>query len=240
MIPPQLVPSAAGPNLQREVATIQSLLDSPARPFVAIVGGAKVKDKLGIVRVLSERADTVIVGGGMAFTFEVTQGRTIGSSLFDPTFVDECARLMDEGKVLIPEDSRGLADGASFGPGGGSEPVIEFGANIPDGAMGLDIGPLARTSFTEVIAKAKTILWNGPMGVFEDPRLSDGTEAVARAVAASEAVSVIGGGDSVAALQSYGLEGDVSFVSTGGGASLELVELGDLPGLRALRESPFN
>jgi phosphoglycerate kinase len=240
MIPPLLVPSAAGPNLQREVAMIQSLLESPARPFVAIVGGAKVKDKLGIVKVLSERADTVIVGGGMAFTFEATQGRTIGSSLFDASHLGECAQLMAKGNVLIPEDSRGLEDGASFGREGGSDEVIDFGANIPDGFVGLDIGPLARASFAHAIAKAKTILWNGPMGVFEDPRLSAGTEAVARAVAASDAVSVIGGGDSVAALQSYGLEGDVSFVSTGGGASLELVELGDLPGLKALRESPFD
>jgi phosphoglycerate kinase len=240
MVPPQLVPSAAGPNLQHEVSTIQSLLDSPDRPFVAIVGGAKVKDKLGIVKVLSERADTVIVGGGMAFTFEATQGRSIGSSLFDASFLEECAQLMKTGKVLIPEDSRGLKDGASFGSAGGTDEIIEFGDNIPDGYMGLDIGPLARESFVRAIASARTILWNGPMGVFEDPRLSAGTEAVARAVAASHAVSVIGGGDSVAALQSFGLEGDVSFVSTGGGASLELVEHGDLPGLRALRESPFS
>jgi phosphoglycerate kinase len=240
MVPPQLVPSAAGPNLQHEVSTIQSLLDSPDRPFVAIVGGAKVKDKLGIVKVLSERADTVIVGGGMAFTFEATQGRSIGSSLFDASFLEECAQLMKTGKVLIPEDSRGLKDGASFGSAGGTDEIIEFGDNIPDGYMGLDIGPLARESFVRAIASARTILWNGPMGAFEDPRLSAGTEAVARAVAASHAVSVIGGGDSVAALQSFGLEGDVSFVSTGGGASLELVEHGDLPGLRALRESPFS
>ncbi len=240
MIPPQIVPSAAGPNLQREVSTIQSMLDNPARPFVAIVGGAKVADKLGIVKVLSEKADTVIVGGGMAFTFEATQGRGIGSSLFDGSYLEECGELMKHGNVLIPEDSCGLANGANFGREGGTDEIIEFGANIPDGFMGLDIGPKARASFTATIANAKTILWNGPMGVFEDARLSAGTEAVARAVAASAAVSVVGGGDSVAALQSYGLESDVSFVSTGGGASLELVELGDLPGLKALRESPFN
>jgi len=240
MIPPQLIPSAAGPNLQREVAMIQELLEEPVRPFVAIVGGAKVKDKLGIVKVLAERADTVIVGGGMAFTFEVSQGRTIGSSLFDGSYLEECSALLAQGKVMIPEDSRGLKDGAGFGPDGGDDEVLDFGANIPDGFVGLDIGPRARESFTTVIAGAKTILWNGPMGVFEDPRLSEGTEAIARAVAASNAVSVVGGGDSVAALQSFGLENDVTFVSTGGGASLELVELGDLPGLRALRESPYN
>ncbi len=240
MIPPLLLPSAAGPNLQREVTTLQSLLEEPARPFVAIVGGAKVKDKLGIVKVLAQKADTVIVGGGMAYTFEAARGRTIGSSLFDETYLDECAQLLAKGNVLIPDDSRGLADGASFGTSGGDDVVIEFGDNIPDGFEGLDIGPRAISSFVNAIGTAKTILWNGPMGVFEDPRLSVGTEAVARAVAASNAVSVIGGGDSVAALQSYGLEGDVSFVSTGGGASLEFVEHGDLPGLVALRESPWN
>ena len=240
MIPPTLLPSAAGPNLQREVTTIKALLTSPARPFVAIVGGAKVADKLGIVRVLSEKADTVIVGGGMAFTFEVDQGRSIGSSLFDESHLDECASLLAGANVLIPADSRGLADGQPFGDASCRGDVIDFGANIPDGFVGLDIGPKAIDEFCEVIAKARTILWNGPMGVFEDPRLSAGTEAVARAVASSDAVSVIGGGDSVSALQSYGLEDQVSFVSTGGGASLELVELGDLPGLRALRESPFN
>lgn len=240
MIPPTLVPSAAGPNLQREVSTIQSLLTAPDRPFVAIVGGAKVAEKLGIVKVLSEKADTVIVGGGMAFTFEVDQGRSIGSSLFDESHLLECASLLRDANVLIPADSRGLADGQPFGDASCEGEVIEFGANIPEGFVGLDIGPDAVKEFCDVIAEAKTILWNGPMGVFEDPRLSTGTEAIARAVAASDAVSVIGGGDSVAALQSYGLEDQVSFVSTGGGASLELVELGDLPGLRALRESPFD
>lgn len=236
MIPPTLVPSAAGPNLQREVQTLSSLLQNPARPFVAIVGGAKVKDKLGIVRVLADKADQVIVGGGMAYTFEVTQGRTIGASLFDATYLDVCAQLMAEGKIVIPHDARGLPVGAPFGSGGDEE-VSEWGENIPDGCQGLDIGRESSAYFSQIIAGAATVLWNGPMGVFEDPRLSDGTEAVARAVAASNAVSIIGGGDSVAAIQSFGLENEVSFVSTGGGASLEFVEFGDLPGLRALRES---
>ena len=239
MVPPMLVPSAAGPNLQREVVTLQSLLDQPARPFVAIVGGAKVADKLGIVTVLTQKADTVVVGGGMAYTFEKTQGRTIGSSLFNSAYLDECAQLMSAGHVTIPDDSRGLVDGAPFGATGGSDEPIYFGANIPDGHEGLDIGPKAIENFGSIIESAATILWNGPMGVFEDPRFSQGTEAVARAVAASSAVSVVGGGDSVAALRAFGLEDRVGFVSTGGGASLELVELGDLPGLRALRESPF-
>jgi len=236
MIPPTLIPSAAGPNLQREVDTLSSLLEDPARPFVAIVGGAKVKDKLGIVKVLSQKADQVIVGGGMAYTFEATQGRTIGSSLFDGSYLEVCAELMAGGKIVIPSDARGLPVGAPFGAGGDDE-VLEWGENIPDGFQGLDIGPASAATFAEIIARAATILWNGPMGVFEDPRLSAGTEAVARAVAASPAVSVIGGGDSVSAIQGYGLEDQVSFVSTGGGASLEFVELGDLPGLAALRQS---
>ncbi len=240
MVPPMLIPSAAGPNLRHEVATITGLLETPARPFVAIVGGAKVGDKLGIVKVLAEKADTVIVGGGMAYTFESTQGRSIGGSLFDGKFLDECAALMQRGNVVIPADSRGLAIGAPFGPDGGDDDVIDFGENIPDGFEGFDIGPRAVEEFVGQIARAATILWNGPMGVFEDPRFGRGTEAVARAVAGSAALSVVGGGDSVAALQQFGLEDEVTFVSTGGGASLELVELGDLPGLRALRESPWN
>jgi phosphoglycerate kinase len=240
MIPPTLIPSAAGPNLQHEVATIQGLLDSPARPFVAIVGGAKVADKLGIVKVLAQKADTVIVGGGMAFTFEAALGRTIGASLFDPSHVEECASLLGGDRVLIPIDARGLPEGEPFGRDGGVDEVVNFGASIPDGFVGLDLGASTEATFIEAISGAATILWNGPMGVFEDPRFSRGTEAIARAVASSHAVSVVGGGDSVAALQSYGLEGDVTFVSTGGGASLELVELGDLPGLRALRESKWN
>jgi phosphoglycerate kinase len=240
MIPPTLVPSAAGPNLQREVTTILSLLEAPARPFVAVLGGAKVKDKLGIVKVLAAKADLVIVGGGMAFTFAAAEGRTIGDSLFDASYVEECRGLLEGGNVVIPVDASGLASGAAFGPDGGADEVVDFGADIPDGFVGLDVGPTTLEVFTAAIEGAATILWNGPMGVFEDPRFAAGTEAVARAVAASPGVSVVGGGDSVAALASYGLEHEVSFVSTGGGASLELVEFGDLPGLRALRESPWN
>lgn len=237
MIPPTILPSAAGPNLQREVSTLQSLLENPARPFVAIVGGAKVKDKLGIIKVLAQKADRVLVGGGMAYTFESLQGRTIGGSLYDANNLDVCKVLLEGGKLVIPTDAVGLPLGAPFGPQGGDDEVVDFGANIPDDFEGLDIGPESREAFTAEIAKAATILWNGPMGVFEDTRFSAGTEAVARAVAASSAVSVIGGGDSVAAIQSYGLEDQVSFVSTGGGASLEFVELGDLPGIAALRAS---
>lgn len=240
MVPPTLVPSAAGPNLAREVDTLLGILENPARPFVAIVGGAKVKDKLGIVKVLAERADRVVVGGGMAHTFAAAQGRTIGGSLFEPDFLDECHNLLATGRVVIPVDGVALPVGAPFGPDGGDDLPRPYGADVPDGWTGLDIGEQSRDLFAKEIGQAKTILWNGPMGVFEDKRLRAGTEAVARAIAASTATSVVGGGDSVAALQLFGLEGDVSFVSTGGGASLELIEYGDLPGLRALRESPWS
>ena len=240
MVPPTLVPSAAGLNLARETSTILGLLENPARPFVAIIGGAKVADKRAITKVLCEKADTVIIGGGMAYTFQAALGHSVGSSLFDASYVEQCARLLAAGNVVIPSDALGLPSSSPFGANAGTEPATLFGADIPDGFVGLDIGPASAEHFADVIANAATILWNGPMGVFEDERFAGGTEAVARAVARSEAVSVVGGGDSVAALQVFGLEGDVSFVSTGGGASLELVELGDLPGLRVLRESPFN
>jgi phosphoglycerate kinase len=240
MVPPTLIPSAAGLNLARETSTILGLLENPARPFVAIIGGAKVADKLAITRVLCEKADTVIVGGGMAYTFQAARGHSVGSSLFDASYVEQCAQLLAAGKVVIPSDALGLPSSSPFGANAGTEPATLFGVDIPDGFVGLDIGPASAEHFADVIANAATILWNGPMGVFEDERFAGGTEAVARAVAKSDAVSVVGGGDSVAALQVFGLEGDVSFVSTGGGASLELVELGDLPGLRALREGPFN
>jgi len=238
MVPPSVVPSAAGPALQREVAALGTHLDATARPFVAIVGGAKVADKLGIVRVLVERADTVIVGGAMAYTFLAAQGHGVGSSLLDATRLDECRDLLASGRVLIPVDALGLPAGSTFGRGG-ADAAQQFGEEIPDGVVGLDIGPATIDAFCDVISRAATILWNGPMGVFEDPRFAAGTEAVARAVAASSATSVVGGGDSVAALEQFGLTDQVSFVSTGGGASLEFVEFGDLPGLRALRESPF-
>jgi phosphoglycerate kinase len=192
------------------------------------------------MKVLADKADVVIVGGGMAYTFEVAEGRSIGESLFDGSYVEECAALLEGGNVLIPVDTMGLPVLAPFGPDGGPDEIVNFGENIPDGCEGFDIGPTTIEIFTAALASARTILWNGPMGFFEDPRFGVGTEAIARAIAASSAVSVVGGGDSIAALASYGLNDAVSFVSTGGGASLELVELGDLPGLRALRESPWN
>lgn len=233
--PPARLPSAAGRLLALEVEAVGGLLAHPARPFVAVVGGAKVADKLGVLRSLLGTVDQLIVGGGMAFTFLAAMGHTVGSSLFDATAVSTCRKLLDKAgdKVLLPSDvvvRRSSADG--------EDEVEVVGADVPDGAVGLDIGPATAAAFAAAVADAKTVFWNGPMGVFEDPRFAAGTYAVATAIAGSCAFSVVGGGDSVAALDQLGLAGRVGFVSTGGGASLELLEHGDLPGLVALRHAP--
>jgi len=233
--PPARLPSAAGRLLAREVEALGGLLAHPSRPFLAVVGGAKVTDKLGVLRSLLDTVDRLVVGGGMAFTFLAAQGHSIGSSLFDESAVATCRAILDEAgeRVLLPTDVvvRRTA------PGGGEE-VEVVGPDVPDDAAGLDIGPATARTFSAAVADAKTIFWNGPMGVFEDPRFADGTFAVARAIATSSGFSVVGGGDSVAALDELGLAGRVGFVSTGGGASLELLEFGDLPGLVALRHAP--
>ncbi|MEI6735822.1 MAG: phosphoglycerate kinase [Actinomycetes bacterium] len=234
MVPPTLIPSAAGPNLAHEVETLIGLLTNPRRPFVAIVGGAKVADKLGITKVLVEKADAVIVGGGMAFTFWRAMGRTIGDSLVDESRIADVAELIATGRVHVPDDVWALPTGAPFGTGGSETPTHYVG-NVPEGFMALDIGPESARKFAEILHSAGTVLWNGPMGVFEDPRLAAGTRAVADALVGSDAISVVGGGDSAAAVEQFGVASQMAFISTGGGASLELLEFGDLPGLRALR-----
>lgn len=237
--PPTSLPSAAGYLLQREIEVLGGLLDDPARPFVSVVGGAKVADKLGVMQALLARVDTLIVGGGMAFTFLAAQGHDVGASMVDRTRIDECKALLASGKeILLPTDVVALPQGIPFGPGCTEGEVRTFGADIDDGWMGLDIGPESTARFAEVLASAGTVLWNGPMGVFEDDRFSAGTAGVGRAIAASPAFTVIGGGDSAAAIESLGLADQIDFVSTGGGASLELLEFGDLPGLEALRGAP--
>jgi phosphoglycerate kinase len=233
--PPARLPSAAGRLLAREVAAVGGLLTGPARPFLAVVGGAKVSDKLGVLRSLLHSVDRLIVGGGMAFTFLAARGHTVGDSLFDPSAVSTCRALLDEAgdRILLPCDVVVCRTVAS-----GGEETCVVGPDVPDGATGLDIGPVSAGIFADVVADAGTVFWNGPMGVFEDPRFCAGTYAVAEAIASSAAFSVVGGGDSVAALDQLGLAGKVGFVSTGGGASLELLEYGDLPGLEALRRAP--
>ena len=232
--PPGRLPSAAGRLLAREVEALGGLLAHPARPFLAVVGGAKVMDKLGVLRSLLDTVDRLIVGGGMAFTFLAAQGHTVGASLFDPSAVSTCRALLDEAgdKVLLPSDVvvRRMTTG-------GDEQVDVVGSDVPEDSMGLDIGPKTAEIFAAAVAEAETVFWNGPMGVFEDPRFAAGTYAVAEAIAGGCGFSVVGGGDSVAALDQLGLASRVSFVSTGGGASLELLEYGDLPGLTALRRA---
>ncbi len=237
--PPSRLPSAAGRLLAREVEVLSSLLGEPERPFVAVVGGAKIADKLGVLKALAAKVDVLVVGGGMSYTFLKALGHEVGASLLDEGHVASCAELLKSGtEILLPSDVVALAPGSSIHR---AEPVPEgesievFGEDIPEGWEGADIGPETRRRFAEVIASARTVLWNGPMGAFEDERLSAGTRAVAEAVASCPGFTVVGGGDSVSALNSYGLADRIDHVSSGGGASLELIELGDLPGLTALR-----
>lgn len=236
--PPQHLPSAAGRLLAGEVKVLLGVRDQPRRPFVAIMGGAKVSDKLAVIESLLGVVDALIVGGGMAFTFLKARGHSVGSSLLEEDMVETCARLLDGPKPIhLPEDVTALGPGGTlFEPEAGGE-VRQSGVNLPDGWMGVDIGPGSAAAFGDVIMEAGTVLWNGPMGVFEDPRFEAGTRAVAQAVADSRAFSVVGGGDSAAAAKQFGVDTDVDHVSTGGGASLELLEQGDLPGLAALRDS---
>ena len=237
--PPRFLPSAAGRLLAREVEVLLPLRAEPRRPFVVILGGSKVSDKLGVIEALSHVADAMIIGGGMCFTFLAAQGNQIGSSLLEADMVETCKRLLDSDLIIhLPSDITALGPGGKIGdPSAGGE-VRQVGTNLAEGWMGLDIGPGTAAEFSDVIAEAGTVLWNGPMGVFEDPRFEAGTRTVAEALASSRAFTVVGGGDSAAAIAQFGLASEVDHVSTGGGASLELLERGDLPGLEALRGSP--
>ncbi len=234
--PPAFLPSAAGRLLATEVGVLLGVRNEPRRPFVAVMGGAKVSDKLSVIEALLSIVDSIIVGGGMAFTFLKAQGHDIGDSLLEEDMVDTCARLLASGATIhLPEDVTALGEGGKlFDPEAGGE-VRQAGVNLAPGWMGVDIGPYSAALFTDVILEAGAVLWNGPMGVFEDPRFAAGTAAVAQAMADTKAFTVVGGGDSAAAAKQFGVDHDVDHVSTGGGASLELIEQGDLPGLAALR-----
>jgi phosphoglycerate kinase len=234
--PPRYLPSAAGRLLAREVDVLLGLRTEPRRPLIAVMGGAKVSDKLSVIQALLEIVDGIIIGGGMAFTFLKAQGHNVGSSLLEADMVDTCAWLLEGPKPIhLPTDITALGPGGKlFEPDAGGE-VRQLGVDIPDGWMGVDIGPGTAAAFGDLIAEAGTVLWNGPMGVFEDPRFEAGTKALAHAMAETKAYTVVGGGDSAAAAKQFGVDGDVDHVSTGGGASLELIEQGDLPGLAALR-----
>jgi len=228
--PPKTLPSAAGRLLQKEVEVLGEMRNHPKRPFIAVLGGAKVSDKLGVIEALLSTVDALVIGGGMCFTFLAAKGMPVGSSICELDQVAVCKRLLDGPKQIhLPEDIVGLDAEGNY---------ATFGVRLPDGAKGLDIGPGSAAAFTDVIMDARTVFWNGPMGMFEDPRFAAGTKTVAQAVADTKAFTVVGGGDSAAALAQFGLDDQVDHVSTGGGASLEYLELGDLPGLAALRGAP--
>jgi len=231
------IPSAAGRLLAREVEVLSGLLDRPRRPFVAVLGGSKVSDKLGVIKSLLPKVERILVGGGMCFTFFKAMGHEIGGSLLEENMVDTCRQLLDEagGKLRLPDDVVALApEGVICDPSAGGE-VRQVGRDVPAGWKGLDIGPGSAAAFADELVEAGTVLWNGPMGVFEDERFAAGTLQVAQAMADTKAFTVVGGGDSASALARFGLADEVDWVSTGGGASLELIERGDLPGLAALR-----
>jgi len=232
--PPQTLPSAMGLLLQKEVDVLLGLRNHPKHPFVAVLGGSKISDKLGVVEALLEVVDALVIGGAMCFTFLAAQGYPIGASLWEPDQVDTCKRLLEtsvaKGKAIhLPDDIVGVDANGNF---------ATYGNRLPDGAKGFDIGPGSAAAFSDIIMDARTVFWNGPMGMFEDDRFAAGTRTVAQAMADTKAFTVVGGGDSAAALAQFRLDDEVDHVSTGGGASLELLELGDLPGLEALRKAP--
>ncbi len=225
------LPSAAGLLMEAELDYLDSVLKDPDRPFVAILGGAKVSDKIGVIESLLEKADTLLIGGAMCFTFFKAQGYEVGASLVEDDYLDEAKRLMEKAgdRLVLPRDvvvAERMEEDAKTRTVGVEE--------IPAGWMGLDVGPDTVEFFEEQITGAQTIFWNGPMGVFEMDAFAKGTEGVAKAVAESDATSVIGGGDSVAAVNKLGLEDEMSHISTGGGASLEYIEGKELPGVAVL------
>jgi phosphoglycerate kinase len=243
---------AAGLLMERELKFLGGELEKPARPFVVILGGAKVSDKITVIDRLLEKADAILIGGAMAYTFRLAQGARTGKSLVEPDKADVAkaalAKAKERGvKFLLPTDDVVAEPVKSDKLDKKGKPLIEYqnvrlnaDVNCPDNAAGLDVGPATVKAYSDEVAKAKTILWNGPMGLFEDKRFAEGTNAVARAVAEATAkngaASIIGGGDSVKALNKAGLGKSVTFMSTGGGASLEFLEGKELPGVAALSD----
>jgi phosphoglycerate kinase len=230
------LPSAAGRLIQREVEVLSKLRDDPAEPFVAILGGAKVSDKLGVVNALIERVDALLIGGAMAFSFLAVQGAEVGRSLVEPDRYDDVRDAMSNARargvlVQLPEDIVVAAEATAD-----SRRETVLADHIPPGMIGLDVGPKTVEEFVRTLADAKTVLWNGPMGMFELEPFAAGTRGVATAIAAIDAFTVVGGGDSVAALAGLGMTDAVDHLSTGGGASLEFIEGRELPGLAVLEE----
>ena len=232
--------AVVGYLMQKEIDFLGNAVDNPVRPFVAILGGAKVADKLNVISNLLEKCDTLIIGGGMAFTFLKAQGKEIGKSLVDDTKLDYCREMVEKAaklgkKLLLPVDA---AVAASFpDPIDAPIEVQNVSVNaIPADTMGLDIGPETAKLYADTVKSAKTVVWNGPMGVFENPTLEQGTIAVAKALADTEATTIIGGGDSAAAVNQLGFGDKMTHISTGGGASLEFLEGKELPGVAAAND----
>jgi len=227
------LPGVAGFLMEKEIQYLGQAIANPAKPFVAILGGAKVSDKIGVIKNLLQKADEILIGGGMANTFFKAQGIPLADSLVEDEVLETARELLKAGgnKIHLPVD---VILGDKF-DAEASKKTLPLGP-VPEGWRILDIGPETVAAFGKVIAKAGTIVWNGPMGVFEFPNFAEGTFGVARAIAASEAISIIGGGDSVAAIQQSGLADKITHISTGGGASLEMLEGLELPGVAALQD----
>ena len=228
--------AVAGFLIEKELKFLGDAVNNPQRPFVAILGGAKVSDKINVINNLLEKVDTLIIGGGMAYTFLKSQGYTIGTSLLEADKLDYAKAMLDKAleldvKLLLPIDH---VVGAKFEEG--TIPVVTEDENIPEGYLGMDIGPKTQKLFAHAIQDAKTVIWNGPMGVFEFANFAQGTIAVAKAMADSDATTVIGGGDSAAAANQLGFADRMTHISTGGGASLEFLEGLELPGIAALND----
>ncbi len=232
------IPAACGYLIEKEISVMGKALENPERPFVAILGGAKVADKLNVIDNLLTKVDTLIIGGGMAYTFAAAKGYGVGNSLLDETKIDYCKEMMAKAeekgvKLLLPIDTA-VAD--SFPNPIDAEIAVDYvdTDKIPADKEGLDIGPKTAKLFADAVLSAKTVIWNGPMGVFENPTLAKGTIAVAEALAESDAITIVGGGDSAAACEQLGFADRITHISTGGGASLEFLEGKDLPGVSCL------
>ena len=228
------LPAVSGFLIQKELEIIGGALQNPKRPLVAVLGGSKVSSKIGVINNLLELADTVIIGGGMAYTFAKAQGGEIGTSLLEPDWIDYAGEMIQKAaakgvKLLLPVDNVCAKEFSAD-----AEPELYPAGQIPADRMGMDIGPETRKIYAEAVKDAGTVIWNGPMGVFEFPAFAKGTEAMAEALANSDAVTIIGGGDSAAAVQQLGYADRMTHISTGGGASLEFMEGKELPGVAAL------
>ena len=227
------LPAYSGLLVNKELSIMGKALDDPKRPFVAVLGGAKISDKINVINNLLEKADTIIIGGGMAYTFKKAQGYEIGTSLLEADRIDYAKEMIEKAaakgvKFLLPVDNLCAAEFSAD-----AEPVLVEG-NIPENLMGMDIGPKTVELFAEAVKGAGTIVWNGPMGVFEFDKFAGGTKAMAKALAESGAVTIVGGGDSAAAVEKLGFADKITHISTGGGASLEFLEGKELPGVACL------